>query len=246
MEIVGKNFRREELFNSNKENIMNSANHSHSSSNTKKDSVNYDVLSSSSRKNIYNINHFQKNDQLKCQNFIDACTHIKANNFDINSINMTMQNMSEFSVGNADLSLEDNVENYLHKPLVKCFKKNGNEIINMQCTDSKVSVNVPYNMNGIFKNLMTKIVEVDSDEEEEILSYEEGYDIEDLYDMNLNLNVTQKAIENKENLSPNQGIISNNENNNNYVSNNKGNQVPSGKNQKYYRRTRTIKTKRSW
>ncbi|MCQ2819673.1 MAG: hypothetical protein MJ252_20605 [archaeon] len=174
MEIVGKNFKLEQLIARNLEIKGDSGGHSQNTSSTRIDSVNYGLLLAKNNPKRHYKDYFSKDSTIKNKNFIEAFSMVKATQIDPISLNSTFKNINEFSLDNVDNSLEDNVEFYLHKPLIKAFKKEGNDLLNIPQYDNKISVNIPYNLQEVFRNFMPKITEVESEEEEEIKQKEDN------------------------------------------------------------------------
>lgn len=92
----------------------------------------------------------------KHNNFYKALKLLRSNP------NKTELNLSEFSEANMNASKEENVINYLERPITKDIVKIGNELKRVSFhTTYSTSINIPYRMNNIFKTFLPRIVEVD-------------------------------------------------------------------------------------
>lgn len=153
MEKEGKQFKLQRTF-------------SHSSSfldydtsnnnNTRYDSTNMIVLSN-------RLKRLRPNKK-KINNFYRALDLIKSAN-----ISSGTYNVSEFSEANVNLSKEEKVQLYLHRPLIKTIVKSGNNLLRLSygTYSSESSINIPYKMNfrNIFEKFLPEVIEVESDDD---------------------------------------------------------------------------------
>lgn len=148
MEKEGKNLKHQSKhISSNNDSIVINSTHC--------DSLN--IILNKNNNHIYKDSHESKT---KHNNFYKALRLLK------NTINSTQQNLSEFSEANLNSSKEENIRNYLHKPITKDIVKQGNTLMRVSFhTSYSTSINIPYSMNNIFKTFLPKIVEIEKDEE---------------------------------------------------------------------------------